>query len=499
MKLKECSAMRLLKIAKKKKLICFGAGGHLHYFFNTYNTIGLEKYVEFIVDNDVNKIGTMVNLNGCDVEICSPEKIKKIDFNKRIILITALKVQEIFSQIQNLCQNRKGVCFKTPAYKYSAAKLVEKVMCKLPLKDIIVIKGEGDTCDNTMSLYNYIAQNDYFGKYTLVQLCEHPDRFMDSKKDKNIYVRAYMNSNGFKEVVKYYYYLGRAKYIIYENMHIKKLRSEQTLVYLNHGSPPLKSTKGIINLPSDLNYAICPSEWSVPIYCEQYSINKERVIVCGSPRTDILFKEQTECKMDKYIGRQYNKTILWVPTFRQRKNSNRVDSDAQYELGIPVIADEKQMKELEVFLSEKDILILFKPHKIQDMQYVKASQSEYFKIISTDEMEQLGISVYELMKCADAMLTDYSTIAFDYMLTNKPIGYTIDDIQEYRLGFSVPNVLELMPGKKISDFGELIAFIDDVANDEDEFRTEREIVNSKVHDYIDGHNCERVCKMLGIQ
>ena len=344
MKLCECTADKLKSISRHKRIICFGAGGNLFFLFETYKMLELERRVAFIVDNDKNKIGTVVKINGCEIQIKSPEEIEKLDLKKYVIVITALRYQEIFSQIQNICGNKRGNCYKAPNKRYRITKLIESVMCRLPLRDIIILNGEGDTDENAQALGKYIAQNDYFSKYQLVWLCDNPEKFEDKPKEHYLNRRTAMLANSISEVIKYYYYMCRAKYIVFENQMIKKLRSEQISIYLNHGSPPIKATKGIIDLPADLNYAISPSRFSTQIIESQYSINIQRIIECGSPRTDILFADSVDNHLKKQLKIEtYKKVILWVPTFRQRKNTNRVDTNKQYNYGIPLINSEKDI------------------------------------------------------------------------------------------------------------------------------------------------------------
>ena len=138
-----------------------------------------------------------------------------------------------------------------------------------------------------------------------------------------------------------------------------------------------------------------------------------------------------------------------------------------------------------------------KPHLLQDMSFIKIKASEYFCILTSDLLNEYETNIYDVMKLSDAMITDYSTIAFDFMLLNRPIGYTVDDINEYKLGFSIDNVFELMPGNKMEEIEDLIKFVQDISVSKDEYQVEREKVNLLVHDYIDGKNSERLCKKLG--
>lgn len=499
MKLRMCSAMKLLKLSKKKKIICFGAGGHLHYVFDTYQKLGIEKNIAYVVDNDASKIGKKVIINGRRIEVCSPIKLRDEDYKKHIIVITTLKTEDIFIQIQDICGANKPDCYKAPTRKYSGTKIIETVSKILPLKNVIVIKGEGETCDNTLALYNYIVDRNFFKKYTLVHLCEHPDRYIDTRKEKNIYTRAYMNASSIKELIRYYYYVGRAKYIIYENVHIKKQREKQILVYLSHGWP-LKATKGIINLPKEVDYCLCTSTRSVPIFAEQFSVDEDKLIISGYPRTDVFYKEDDRSAIEDYLQiSKFRKVILWLPTFRQKKESSRVDSVKEFELGIPILSSEEEFRRFIAYIEEKNILIILKPHMLQDLSYIKVTQSSNFRILKQDDLDSISVNVYDLMKYTDALISDYSSVTLDYLLRDKPIGYTVDDMKEYKLGFSVPDPLEYMPGNIIRCVDDLFEFMEDVWQGRDRYIEQRQRVNKEVNDYRDGNNCQRVCGLLGIE
>lgn len=499
MKLKECSAKQLKRISRNKKIICFGAGGNLFYTFNAYKELQLEKRILFVVDNDISKIGKTIDINGMNVVVKSPQEIADVSNKECIVLITALRSNEIFAQIQNICGNSKMNVYKAPNRKYGMTRVLERMLCKLPLKNYIILRGEGETCDNTVALGKYISNNNYFDKYKLIWLCNHPEKFINTRNEKYIHIHSHKNSKSFKEVLRYYWYMARAKFIFYENLNVNKLRSDQILVYLNHGSPPIKATKGIINLPNELNYALSPSEFSSKIITEQYSVNKERILINGSPRTDVLFEDGYKNEVKELLNfDQYKKVILWVPTFRQIKNSTRVDSNMKFELGIPVVESLESLSKLEKELEKENILLVLKPHQVQDSQCIKVGNSKWFKTIFQEELSDLGINIYDVMKVVDGMITDYSTIAFDYMLLDRPIGYTLDDMESYKIGFSVPNVKELMPGEKIYDMDDLFNFIKNVSDDIDTFKKERNHINEIIHKYLDGYNCERLCKRLNI-
>lgn len=500
MRLRECSASKLNRLSHKRKLIFVGAGNNMFHILKVYGEYEFEKRLAFVIDQSPHKIGTKLSFGGSEVEIKPYAYLRDINLREYTLVITALCHREIFPQIQRISNPKGFFCYKAPNRNIGGSRLLQKLACALPLKDIIVLNGEGDTCENALALGEYIRGKDYFGKYRLVWLCDHPENFRNTDKERYFHRKTPMYAKGLRELLEYYLCIARARYIIFENQLLPKMRKKQITVYMNHGSPPIKSTKGIINLPEDLDIAISPSQFSTKIISEQYGIEEERIRCCGSPRTDRLFdlRDVEEIKADLGIA-GFDRIILWVPTFRQHKNSNRIDTNAAYKLGIPIIDSIAAFEEFLSLLRKNNILVLLKPHFLQDMDYLRLHTTANFRIMTNGELEDHVKTVYDLMKCADAMLTDYSTIAFDFMLLDRPIGYTLDDRNEYRVGFSIEHIEELMPGEQIYALAQLHEFVRDVKEGKDLYRTERSYVNLMVHDYPDACNARRLCRILGLE
>ena len=71
------------------------------------------------------------------------------------------------------------------------------------------------------------------------------------------------------------------------------------------------------------------------------------------------------------------------------------------------------------------------------------------------------------MKCMDALISDYSGAAYDYLQLNRPIGYVLDDMDDYIAGFVVEDIHTLIAGAEIYNFEQLESFITDVVNGKD--------------------------------
>ena len=496
MKLQKWSASKLKRSLRHRKIVCFGAGERFYQIFNPFLDMHIDKQIDFIVDNDERKWGTFRELNGRRIEIKSPDVLRSINNKDYIILITAMRYNEIFAQIQNLIGNKKICCIKEITYRSQIAFWFESFAQAIPLRRAIVFQGEGDTYENAKALADYLKANDYLKRYRIYWLCNQPEIFISTSREKYIKRDANLARVSCWHLFLYIFALNSSKYLIYENQIIKKRREDQISIYLNHGSPPLKATKGLISLPNNLNYAICPSVNCAEILSEQYGINKERLLYCGSPRTDVLFNDTIHAKLSaRMSSTKYKKKILWVPTFRQHYRSGRVDTDMVFAYGLPVIKKESDWGELIEYLKKNNILLIIKPHLLQKLDLLRVPTNNNITFIKQDELEELGANVYDLMKLCDGMISDYSTIAFDYMLLDRPIGYTIDDMEDYKVGFSVKNPLEYMPGTKIKEVSALIEFIDDIVCGMDRYKEERARVNKFIHDeFIDGQNS---CRLVG--
>ena len=96
------------------------------------------------------------------------------------------------------------------------------------------------------------------------------------------------------------------------------------------------------------------------------------------------------------------------------------------------------------------------------------------------------------------MITDYSSIYFDYLLCNKPIGAVWEDIEEYKKnpGFCIDVNYYMKGAFKIYNLSDLIKFISDVSNNIDNLKKEREEICKYANYSKDGKNSERVVDFI---
>lgn len=358
----------------------------------------------------------------------------------------------------------------------------------LKSKDIIMLESSYGIGDSSGAFFNYIIDKGYNKKYKIVWIVKDPDAYKNIKI-KNVKFCKMMD-------LRFAFNLMRAKYVIYNDIVIPKFRDDQTVVYLSHGCPPIKNVKGLINVQGDL--CICPSEDIVDLISYQFSVDKDKIFICGLPRNDYLFKDIKALSL--LTNKKYKKVILWMPTFREADPSRviRNDSNKIYNFGIPLINSDDDCRALNDRLKENDTLLIIKPHHYQHKKVNKLKQMSNIMVISSDLLNEKQVNLYSLIKDSDALISDYSSVIFDYLLLDRPIGFILDDIDEYKLGFSFDNPLDFMPGEKIYTYQDLITFINHVSEGVDDYKEERKKVRDYTNKYQDGNNCKRLLELLGL-
>ena len=107
----------------------------------------------------------------------------------------------------------------------------------------------------------------------------------------------------------------------------------------------------------------------------------------------------------------------------------------------------------------------------QNLDAIDQTAYSNIRIVTNSQMQAAECDLYALLGQADALITDYSSVYFDYLLLNRPIGFTVDDIQEYMAnrGFVVEDPYPLMPGRFLNTPEEFREFLKDTLEGSDPF------------------------------
>ena len=340
--------------------------------------------------------------------------------------------------------------------------------------------------DNAKALYDYLIENEFNKKYKIVCATNDYAKFVQTQPQNVTFKKKW---NGF---IDYF----SAGYVFYCFGRIPILPGKnQNVVQLWHGSPlKAASQKMLDSYSADklfFTHIIASSDFFVSVLSQWFTFPKEKIAVCGQPRNDLLFTNT------HYDFGTYEKLIIWLPTFR---NSAQMGNDSSQNQVIPIF-QESDFAELNEFLKSKQVKIIVKLHPVQNIDTYNTVDLEHFVLLSNDEFMRREMDLYRLCSQADAMITDYSSIYFDYLLLNRPIGFTEDDIDTYagNRGFSVKNQDECKPGFRIKTKQDFYQFVNDVVTEKDDFASERANVNSWANTYTDNKSSERVLNLVGIK
>ena len=358
------------------------------------------------------------------------------------------------------------------------------------LKNIIMIESHNDFDCNGGAFYRYLLEHKVNENYKIVWVLKHKNR---TKLPDNVtWVRAYGPS------LRKAYYNWNAKFLLADCLISKKLKVEQISVYLTHGAIALKSVKGKEVVDSTVDYVLAGSPNYDSVYREELSLSeKQQLLYFGFPCTDVFFDDSHHISINNIVKKQFKKCVLWMPTFRKGGHNARNDSSKELPLGIPLIETVDQYKELNVFLSKTDTLLIIKIHPMQDPKTLeKLKDMSNIFVLTGERTKELKLDIYDLIKETDALLSDYSSIAFQYLLLNRPIGFVLSDIDYLNSGLSVDNPEFYLTGHKIYSFDDLMNFIETVRNEKDDYINDRTALVEWLYVSHDGTSCKQLADFL---
>lgn len=369
--------------------------------------------------------------------------------------------------------------------------------------NLIVLESEGDICDNSYALYDYMKKNDYLNKYKVVWLVDDVNNAKKNKWPNTDFCTKIPKNIQFKRSK----YLATCKYYIFDHCNVVDnllKRKEQLNVNLCHGLG-FKAPKGSNNYPKtrpDLLVATGPFAAKGVSLCQNEPLDKIKTL--GYPRIDYLFNTETEdidLIKSKFKLNNFNKILLWMPTFRKSNNDSISENYLDEGTGLPLMDTKVKYLDFNSYLKEKNIICILKIHHLQSEMDVFKENFSNIKILKDDELKNLGIQLYQFIPVSDCLMTDYSSISNDYLVLNKPIIYMLDDYDKYNLsrGFYLDNTKDYMKGYHVYTINELKSSIDEITKGIDKYNVERKNITHLYHSYLDGDASKRILKELNIK
>lgn len=300
---------------------------------------------------------------------------------------------------------------------------------------------------------------------------------------------------------KYFYIMATAGIWISDSRHPKHIIKREKCTYIQtwHGTPLKKLAldmddvfmagetniedykKNFKDNTSTWDYLISQNNYSTEIFKRAFDFHRS-ILETGYPRNDLLFKgnneeyirkvkEELKLPLDK-------KVILYAPTWRD----NEFYGKGQYKFN-PAIDFDRLQKEL-----SKDYVLIVKYHYLVMDQI---DWSSYAGFIYDFDLSQ---DISDLYLVSDILITDYSSVMFDYSLLKRPMIFYCYDLIEYKdklRGFYFDFVKEA-PGEIVEDMDGLSSLLKEF-DDYQYLEAHKENYNkfSDKYNYLDKGNASK--------
>lgn len=258
---------------------------------------------------------------------------------------------------------------------------------------------------------------------------------------------------------------------------INLLTSKQKRLQMWHGIP-LKRLNKLTTVSYD--YLISTSDF-VNETTLSHVINAKEYKDFGYPRNDIFLKESHDdydllfCDSAIYEFAKKNfgtdhKVALYMPTHRESTKAAKIPLD---------------FEQLNTYLQQKNITLILKLHHFVQALYTEEKRYTNILFHSTQG------DVYPLLKFTDILITDYSSVYFDFLLLNRPIIFFDYDKEEYEANMQgfLYDYKAFTPGVHVKSQEELQRVL---ISPENGFKEQRKVLCDRLYTYIDPKTSERI-------
>jgi CDP-glycerol glycerophosphotransferase len=410
-------------------------------FPNVDEKISIKLYIEFHYKEGENQIemkSTAIKFETSGKYITLYKKIKHLNGKKKVQLgrtksekLLIINIgdyrlkEEMISKVKSKLNNFKQSSFTKKLYKGSFT-----LIGKLPAKKNLVIFESflgKQYSDNPRAIYEYLSEN--YAEYQLVWSVDK--RFTHNFEHKGlVYVKRFS--------FKWLFMMARAKYWVTNSRMPLWIPKPRHCTYLQtwHGTPlkrlavdmdevhmPGTSTQrykeNFIKESSNWDFLISPNGYSTEIFRRAFQFEKE-MIESGYPRNDYLYLANNSDTINK-IKQTYDipldkKVILYAPTWRD----NQFYAVGKYKFDLDL--DLSLMREK---LGDEYVIILRMHYLVSENFDLGPYEGFAFDFSNHEDIRDLYL-------ISDLLITDYSSVFFDYANLKRPMIFYVYDIDMYR-------------------------------------------------------------------
>ncbi len=344
------------------------------------------------------------------------------------------------------------------------------------------------------AIYEAMLRDARFKDFIFVWAFKEPEKFKYLEENPNTVVVKY----GSKEFLKYY---SKAKFW-FSNSRIKEIikkKSNQVYIQCWHGTPLKKlgydiEVKGgnAMNTINDIrkkystdskkyNYMISPSDFCTEKFASAFNLSDKSILqTLGYPRNDFLYNyTQSDVQRIKEILsiNTDKKIILYAPTWRD--DQHEAGKGYTYKINIDFDEMRKQF--------EKDYIILFRSHYfVSNNINLEQYKGFVYNVSDYDDINDLYV-------ISDILITDYSSVFFDYANLNRPILFYMYDFEDYKNNLRDFYIeLSELPGPIVKCESDLIKELKNIDSYDENYGGIYKKFNERFNYLEDGHSSERV-------
>lgn len=306
---------------------------------------------------------------------------------------------------------------------------------------------------------------------------------------------------------KYLYYTLRSEFWIFDSRHQYYLKKPKKTKYIQtwHGTPlkKLGLDMDYLNMSGDTDikkyqmefkkntkiwdYLISQNSYSSEIFRRAFAFNGEMLEI-GYPRNDILINKNNEKDIKKIKDKlnipKDKKIILYAPTWRD----NEYYKSEEYKFATEMDFD-KMYEEL-----KDDYTLIVKFHYLVKENINWDKYNDF--IIECDA----GWDIQELYLISDIMITDYSSVMFDYALLKRPMIFFAYDLENYKntLRDFYFDMVADVPGPIIEDSHDLVYYLKDLDLNKynEEYNEKYKKFNKKFNQFDKGTACKEILDLM---
>lgn len=366
-----------------------------------------------------------------------------------------------------------------------------KFFLKMPVKENWVLCESffgKSYSDSPKYIYEYLCKN-YPGKYKFIWVL--------NKKTKVPFHPTIVK----RFSIRYAYYLARCKYDLFNSRQPEWVRKREGNVFLEtwHGTPLKKLVfdQEEVMAASPLykaqfykqsriwDYLVSANHFSSEVFKRAFCFDKE-ILEFGYPRNDILYSTKKD-ELVAQIKQKLNipagkKTILYAPTWRDDEYYGKGQYKFSLQLDLRLLKEE---------LGEDYVVLLRTHYFIADSLDVTGLENFAVNVSKYDDISELYL-------ISDVLITDYSSVFFDYANLKRPILFYTYDLDKYRdmlRGFYM-DIESEVPGPLLFSSEEVVDSIRHIDDIMLQYKDKYEAFYERFCSLDDGHAAEKVAKKV---